>query len=146
VAYQSLGHDGLPVLKAGARRRNASPEAGRSRSIGDLGLAGSLSVTAAFAFVRGKVPPPNVTVTESTASWSAANEDVFALPTGTERRVVRQVHPITSDVVGRGYWLGEEWDGAPPDFAAVSLAAGFVAVLVVYPRICVTTLNEDGRG
>lgn len=110
-------------------------------------LAGSLAVTAAFAFVRGEAPPPDVTVTESTMSGPAVSGDVFALPTGTERRVVREVHPITSEMVGRGYWLGEEWDGAPADFAAVSVAAGgFVAVLVVYPRICVTTSTRTDKG
>lgn len=106
-------------------------------------LAGSLSVTAAFAFVRGEALPPNVSVTESTASPPPGSGDVFALPTGTERRIVRQV-PITTGAVGRGYWLGDEWDGLPPDFAAVSEAGDLVAVLVVYPGICVITSAVRG--
>ena len=102
-------------------------------------LAGSLSVTAAFALVRGDALPGRVTVTEVPCSWPATNGELFALPTGTERRVVRQVHPITAATVGRGYWLGDNWDGTPPDFAAVSEAGDFVVALVVYPRVCVAT-------
>ena len=70
-------------------------------------LAGSHAVTAAFAFVRGE-PPGEATPARRN----------FALPTGGDFRVVRQVDPITSDAIGRAYWLGAEWNGAPPRFAA----------------------------
>ena len=109
-------------------------------------LAGSLSVTAAFAVVRGEVITSTMTVTEVHDPEAVMDGRVFALPTGDERRVVRQVDPITREAVGRGYWLGERWDGTPPDFAAVSVAGDYSAVFVVYPGVSIiTSAAEPGK-
>lgn len=103
-------------------------------------LAGSHAVTAAFAFVRGGLLPRGVRVREALTPWPRDRGNPFALPTGGDFRVVRQVDPITSEAVGRAYWLGAEWNGAPPLFAAVSSTSdGFVTAIVVYRGACILT-------
>lgn len=103
-------------------------------------LAGSHAVTAGFAFVRGQPLPRGVRVREATAPWPSDRGDPFALPTGGDVRVVRQVDPITPEAIGRAYWLGAEWDGAPPLHAAVSSTSdAFGTAIVVYERVCVLT-------
>jgi hypothetical protein len=111
-------------------------------------LAGSHAVTAAFAFVRGQQLPRGVRVRESVPPWPSDRGDPFALPTGGDFRLVRQVDPITSNAVGRAYWLGPEWNGGPPLFAALSSTSdGFGTAIVVYRGACILTSRvpaEDG--
>jgi hypothetical protein len=103
-------------------------------------LAGSHAVTAAFAFVRGEPLPRGVRVRAATTPWPPDRGSPFALPAGGDFRVVREVDPITPEAVGRAYWLGAEWDGAPPLFAAVSSTSdGFVTAIVVYHGACILT-------
>lgn len=119
----------------GARsvRYDGSPEVVRR-------LAGSYAVTAAFAFVSDEPLADGVRVREVTTPWPLDRGNPFALPTGSDFRVVRQVDPITSDGVGHAYWLGADWDGAPPLFAAVSSTSdGFNTAIVVYQSVCVLT-------
>ena len=59
--------------------------------------------------------------------------------------MVRQVDPITPEAVGRAYWLGAEWDGAPPLFAAVSSATdGIATAIVVHRGACILTSSVAG--
>jgi hypothetical protein len=108
-------------------------------------LAGSHAVTAAFAFARGEQLPRGVRVREASTLWPPDRGNPFVLPTGADFRAVRQVAPVTSEAVGRAYWLGAEWNGTPPLFAAVSSTTdGFVTAIVVYPGACILTSRVRG--
>jgi len=103
-------------------------------------LAASYAVTAAFAFVRGDELPRGVRVRERATTWAPERGDPFTLPTGGAFRLVRQIDPITPQTVDRAYWLGHQWDGTPPLFAALSSTSdGFLTAIVVYRGVCVMT-------
>lgn len=105
-------------------------------------LAGWISVDAAWAYLSGAAVPPGPRLAERD---DERPPDLFVLPGGRQARLWRQIDPVGPRAIADVYWLGEEWDNRPPDFAASLQHFGGErrsAAVVVYPGVAVTTAER----